>query len=49
METSTGIGAPELTEKHARIRDDEEGSASELINQGGAEHCGKQIKDLNGA
>jgi hypothetical protein len=49
MKGFTGVSVSGLTDKHARVGDDKEGPPTEFINQGGTEHCGKQIEDLNGA
>jgi len=45
----TGTSVSGLTDEHARVGDDEEGPATEFINQGGTKECRKQVEDLNGA
>ena len=48
MNGLTGASISGLTDKHARVRDDKEGPTTEIIDQGGTEHRGKQIEELNG-
>ena len=41
-----GTSVTGLTDEHARVGDDEEGPATEFINQGGTKDCREQVKDL---